>query len=72
MKIIGLFLAIIVSILSVIAFIPLLGWLYWIIIPIGIIAFLFSSAGNSKLGKTLSILVIAIGICRLMIGGGII
>lgn len=72
MKIIGLFLAIIVSLLSVIAFIPLLGWLYWVIIPIGIIALLFSVIGNSGLGKTLSVMIIAIGICRLMIGGGII
>lgn len=72
MKLIGVLLAIVASILSIVAFIPLLGWLYWVVVPIGIIAWFISSAGNTGLGKTLSLLVIVIGICRLIIGGGVI
>lgn len=71
MKLIGILFAFVASVLAVIAFIPLLGWLYWLVIPFGILALIFSAIGNSSAGKTLSIIVILVGIFRLMIGGGI-
>ncbi|AHF16877.1 hypothetical protein [Niabella soli] len=71
MKLFGVLFALIASVLAVIAFIPLLGWLYWLVIPFGILALIFSAIGNSSAGKTLSIIVIVVGIFRLMIGGGI-
>lgn len=71
MKIISVLFALIASILAVVAFIPLLGWLYWVVIPIGILSLIFSVIGGSSTGKTLSIIVILVGIFRLMIGGGV-
>lgn len=71
MKLFGVLFALVASILAVVAFIPLLGWLYWLVIPIGILSLIFSAIGNSATGKTLSIIVILVGIFRLMIGGGI-
>ncbi|ANH80264.1 hypothetical protein A8C56_04035 [Niabella ginsenosidivorans] len=71
MKLFGILFALIASVLAVVAFIPLLGWLYWLVIPFGILALILSAIGNSSTGKTLSIIVILVGIFRLMIGGGI-
>ncbi|WP_300597187.1 hypothetical protein [Niabella sp.] len=71
MKIICVLFALIASILAVVAFIPLLGWLYWVVIPIGILSLIFSVIGGSSTGKTLSIIVILVGIFRLMLGGGV-
>ncbi len=71
MKLFGVLFALVASILAVVAFIPLLGWLYWLVIPIGILSLIFSVLGNSSTGKTLSIIVILVGVFRLMIGGGI-
>ncbi|MCD2425893.1 hypothetical protein LQ567_24125 [Niabella pedocola] len=71
MKIICVLFALIASILAVVAFIPLLGWLYWLVIPIGILSLIVSVIGGSSTGKTLSIIVILVGIFRLMIGGGV-
>jgi len=71
MKAICVLFALIASILAVVAFIPLLGWLYWVVIPIGILSLIFSIIGGSSTGKTLSIIVILVGIFRLMIGGGV-
>ncbi|WP_184551853.1 hypothetical protein [Xanthomonas arboricola] len=66
----------------VLAFIPLLGWGNWFLIPfaalgalIAAIALLFISAGNrgrAKTGLLLNGLVIVVGVIRLSLGGGVI
>ncbi|MBV6810021.1 hypothetical protein KWH19_09450 [Xanthomonas campestris pv. pennamericanum] len=63
----------------VLAFIPLLGWGNWFLIPFAavgaLIALLFTSAGNrgrAKTGLVLNGLVIVVGVMRLTLGGGII
>lgn len=71
MKFIAILFALVASVLAVVAFIPLLGWLYWLVVPFGILALILSAIGNSSAGKTISIIVILVGIFRLMIGGGI-
>lgn len=54
-----------------IAFIPLFGWLNWVVIPFAAIGLVISSMSNSKMGKTLCIVVMIFGILRLILGGGI-
>ena len=56
---------------AVIAFIPLLGWANWLIIPLAVIGAAVGMASSSKTGRNLNLFVIVIGIVRLMIGGGI-
>jgi len=53
------------------AFIPLLGWLNWFIIPLAVIGLLFSLGGKSKGGTVLCVVAILFGIVRLVLGGGI-
>jgi hypothetical protein len=56
---------------ALIAFVPLLGWLNWLIIPLAIIGAGIGMISRGTAGRNLNLLVIVIGIFRLMLGGGI-
>lgn len=58
-------------ILAIVAFLPLLGWANWLIIPLAIIGAGIGVLSRGTAGRNLNLLVIVIGIVRLMIGGGI-
>ncbi|WP_310594155.1 hypothetical protein [Flavobacterium sp.] len=55
----------------VLAFLPLLGWLNWLVIPLAFIGFILSSIAESPKSKSLCTLVIIFGILRLILGGGL-
>jgi hypothetical protein len=57
-------------VLAVIAFIPLLGWANWLIIPLAVIGAGIGMASRSTAGRNLNLFVIVIGVVRLMLGGG--
>lgn len=69
---ISIILGLIALVLVVIAFIPLLGWANWIIIPIAVIGLAIGAMSDRTSGRNLNIVVIVIGLVRLMLGGGII
>jgi hypothetical protein len=56
---------------AAIAFIPLLGWANWLIIPLAVIGAGIGAVSSSSTGRNLNLFVIVVGIVRLMIGGGI-
>jgi TRAP-type mannitol/chloroaromatic compound transport system permease small subunit len=58
-------------ILAVFAFIPLLGWANWVIVPIAVIGLALGAISDKTAGRNLNIVVIVIGVVRLMLGGGI-
>ena len=58
-------------VLALIAFIPLLGWANWFIIPLAVIGLVFGVLSSHSSGRNLNIIVIGIGVLRLMLGGGI-
>lgn len=58
-------------IFALIAFIPLLGWANWLIIPLAIIGAVIGMFSRSNGGRNLNLFVIVIGVIRLMLGGGI-
>ncbi len=59
-------------VLAAVAFIPLLGWANWLIIPLALVGAGIGAAGNGNAGRNLNLFVIVVGILRLMLGGGII
>lgn len=59
-------------ILAVFAFIPLLGWANWVIIPFAIIGLALGVLSKQTSGRNLNLVVIIVGVGRLMLGGGII
>jgi hypothetical protein len=58
-------------ILAVLAFLPLLGWAYWLIIPIALVGAVVGMLSRGTAGRNLNLLVIVIGVIRLILGGGI-
>ena len=57
--------------LALVAFLPLLGWLYWFVIPIAIVGLVFGILSSGRTGRNLNLIVIVVGTLRLMLGGGI-
>ena len=70
-NIVSLIIGFVAFILAVIAFIPLLGWANWLIIPLALIGAGVGLVSRSTSGRNLNLFVIVIGVIRLMIGGGI-
>lgn len=58
-------------VLAVFAFIPLLGWANWVIVPIAVVGLALGAMSGKTSGRNLNIVVVVIGIIRLMLGGGI-
>ncbi|HEY6662728.1 MAG TPA: hypothetical protein VIZ66_07375 [Sphingomicrobium sp.] len=58
-------------ILAVIAFFPLLGWAYWLIIPLAVVGAGVGMLSRGTSGRNLNLFVIVVGVIRLMLGGGI-
>jgi hypothetical protein len=59
-------------VLGLIAFFPLLGWMNWLIIPIGIVGAAVGALSSTNGGRNLNLVLIVIFALRLSLGGGII
>jgi len=68
---ISLIVGFVALICALVAFIPLLGWLNWLIIPLAIIGAAVGLISRGTAGRNLNLLVIVIGVVRLALGGGI-
>ena len=55
----------------VVAFLPLLGWVNWLIIPLAVIGAGVGVVSRGNAGRNLNLFVILVAIVRLSIGGGI-
>jgi hypothetical protein len=56
---------------AIVAFIPLLGWLNWLIVPLAIIGAAVGMISRGRAGQNLNLFVIVIGVIRLILGHGI-
>ena len=67
----SLIIGVVALIFAVVAFLPLLGWANWFIIPLAVIGAAVGMASRGTAGRNLNLFVIVVGIVRLMLGGGI-
>jgi hypothetical protein len=72
LNLVSLIIGIVALILAVVAFLPLLGWAYWLIIPLALIGAAVGMASSGNAGRNLNLFVIVVGVIRLMLGGGIV
>jgi hypothetical protein len=72
LNILSILFGVLALILALPAFLPLLGWLNWLIIPIAVIGLALGAMSESNMGRNLNIVVIVICAGRLMLGGGFI
>ena len=56
-------------VLAVVAFLPLLGWANWLIVPLAIIGAVVGMLSRGTAGRNLNLFVIVIGVVRLILGG---
>ena len=71
MNIISLLIGLVTLVLGLVAFLPLLGWMNWFVIPIGIVGAAVGALSSGKSGRNLNLVLIVIFTLRLMLGGGI-
>jgi hypothetical protein len=69
-NLVSLIIGFVALILAIVAFIPLLGWANWLIIPLAIIGAGVGMISRSAAGRNLNLLVIVVGVVRLILGGG--
>lgn len=72
LNIVSILIGLVTLVLGLVAFIPLLGWMNWIVIPIGIVGTAIGALSSSNGGRNLNIVLIIIFALRLSLGGGII
>jgi hypothetical protein len=70
-NLVSLIIGFVALIMAAIAFLPLLGWANWLIIPLAVIGAAVGMISSGTAGRNLNLLVILVGIVRLLIGGGL-
>ena len=71
LDIISLAIGAVALLLAIPAFLPLLGWLNWLVLPMAIAGLGLGVVSSSKSGRNLNLAVIVIAVLRLMLGGGL-
>lgn len=71
LNLISIVIGVIGLILALIAFLPLLGWANWLILPIPIVGAVIGMLSRQTSGRNLNLVVILIAVLRLALGGGI-
>jgi hypothetical protein len=67
----SLVIGVVALLFAIVAFLPLLGWANWLIIPLALIGAAVGMASSSNTGRNLNLFVVVVGVLRLMLGGGI-
>ena len=71
LNLISLIIGVVALVFAVVAFLPLLGWANWLVVPLAILGAAIGAMSSGTAGRNLNIVVIVIGVVRLMLGGGI-
>lgn len=72
LNILSLLVGLVAFVISLVGFVPLLGWLNWLALPIAITGAALGMMSAHAAGRNLNILVLVFGGFRLFLGGGLI
>ena len=72
LNLVSILIGVVTLALGLVAFVPLLGWMNWLVIPIGIVGAAVGAMSSTNGGRNLNLVLIVIFGLRLMLGGGII
>ncbi|HEU0043787.1 hypothetical protein [Sphingomonas sp.] len=72
LNIFSLLIGLVTLALGLVAFIPFLGWLNWLVLPIGVVGLALGAMSSSNSGRNLNLVLLVVFGLRLMIGGGVI
>ena len=68
---VSLIIGFVALLLAVVAFLPLLGWANWLIVPLALVGAGIGMIGRGRIGRNLNLFVVAVGVVRLIIGHGL-
>jgi hypothetical protein len=71
LNLVSIIIGLVALVCGAVAFLPLLGWAYWLIIPLAAIGAGIGAMSQGTAGRNLNLFVIVLGVLRLMLGGGI-
>jgi hypothetical protein len=71
MNLISTLIGLMALIAALVALIPLLGWLNWLVLPVVAIGLVLGLLSDKTTGRNINLVVLAIAMFRLFIGGGI-
>lgn len=72
LNVLSILVGIVALLLAIPSTIPLLGWGNWFVLPIALVGVGLGQLSSSNKGRNFCLVVLAIAIVRLMLGGGII
>jgi hypothetical protein len=70
-NILSLLIGAVALLLAIPAFLPLLGWMNWVVVPLALLGAGIGVISKSKGGRNLNLVVLIIAIGRLILGGGL-
>jgi hypothetical protein len=71
MNVLSTILGIVALTIALVGFIPLLGWLNWFAIPVAVVGLVLGLMSKETSGRNINIVVLALAMIRLALGGGI-
>jgi hypothetical protein len=71
MNVLSTIIGIVALIIALVGFIPLLGWLNWFVIPLAVVGLVLGLMSRETSGRNINLVVLALAIVRLALGGGI-
>jgi hypothetical protein len=72
LNLISIVIGLVALLLAIPSAIPLLGWGNWVVLPIAILGAGVGALSRSNHGRNFCLIVLAIAVVRLMLGGGIV
>jgi hypothetical protein len=71
MNLLSTIIGIMALIIALVGFLPLLGWLNWFAIPVAVVGLVLGLLSRETSGRNVNLVVLALAIVRLALGGGI-
>jgi hypothetical protein len=71
MNVLSTIIGITALIIALLGFVPLLGWLNWFAIPVAVVGLVLGLMSRETSGRNINLVVLALAIVRLALGGGI-
>ncbi len=71
LNLVSILIGLVTLVLGAVAFLPLLGWMNWMVIPIGIVGVAVGAVSAKNTGRNLNLVLVVVFSLRLMLGGGV-
>lgn len=72
LNVLSLLIGVVAGVVALLGIIPFVGWANWFVLPIAGLGLILGLVSSRKEGRILNLVVIAIALVRLSLGGGII